>query len=92
MRIKPVASDSRKNSAQCNYNSSMLTAKRCFQEVLLDLVSINFRNCGTSIDPGNRLVDTGDVFDVSNVPFQQSSEAAVSCGAAAGALVAILLT
>ena len=29
----------------------------------------------------------GDVFDVGNVPFERSPEAAISCGAATGALV-----
>ena len=55
---------------------------------MLDLIGINFRNCGISIDPG--IAD--DVFDVGNVPFERSPEAAVSHGAATGALVAILLT
>ena len=67
-----------KNSAQCHHNSGVITAKRCFREVLLDLVGINFRNCGTSIDPGHRWVDAGYIFDVNNVPFERSPEAAVS--------------
>ena len=37
------------------------------------------------IDPGH----SGDVFDVDYVPFVRSAEAAISRGAAAGALVAI---
>ena len=36
------------------------------------------------------LIIPGDVFDVGHVPFEPSPEAAISCGAAAGALVAIL--
>ena len=36
------------------------------------------------------LVIAGDVFDVGNVPFERSPEAAISRGAAAGALVAIV--
>ena len=36
------------------------------------------------------LVSAGDVFDVSNVPFERSPEAAISRGAAAGVLVAIV--
>ena len=43
-----------KNSAQCHHNSGDLTAKKFFIEILLDLVGINFRNRGTSIDPGHR--------------------------------------
>ena len=36
------------------------------------------------------LVITGDVFDIGNVPFERSLEAAISRGAAAGASVAII--
>ena len=36
------------------------------------------------------LVIAGDVFDVGNVPFERSPEAAISREAAAGALVAIV--
>ena len=77
MRTKAVASDSRKkNGAQGHRNSSDLTAKMCFREVLLDLVGINFRNCGMSIDPGHRQATAGDVFDIGNVPFERSPSAA----------------
>ena len=54
------------------------SSKKKFFEMLLDLVGINFRICGISIDPGH----PGDVFDVGNVPFERSPEAAISCGAA----------
>ena len=60
--------------------------KEVFRDVLLDLVGINFRICGISIDPGYPC----DVFDVGYVPFERSPEAAISGGAAAGALVAIV--
>ena len=53
---------------------------------MLDLVGINFRICGISIDPGH----PGDVVDVGNVPFKQSPEAAIRRGAAGGASVAIV--
>ena len=53
---------------------------------MLDLVGINFRICGISIDPGH----PGDVVDVGNMPFERSLEAAISRGAAAGALVVIM--
>ena len=59
---------------------------------MLDLVGINFGNCETSIDSGHRRVAAGDVFDVDKVPFERSPSATVGRGAAAGALVAILLT
>ena len=63
-----------KNSAQCHHNRGVLTAKRCFREVLLDLVGINFHNYGISIDP----VITGDVSDVCYVPFERPPEAALA--------------
>ena len=53
---------------------------------MLDLVGINFRICRISIDRGY----PGDVFDVGYVPFERSPEAAISRGAATGALVAIV--
>ena len=59
---------------------------------MLDLLGINFRNCGTLIDPGHRGATAGDVVYVSNMPFEQSPSAAISRRAAAGVLVAILLT
>ena len=49
-----------------------------FEEVLLDLVDIYFRNCETSIDPGHRRTTAGDAFDVGNVPFERSPSAAES--------------
>ena len=58
------------------------TANDVFREALLDLVGINFRNCGTSIDPGHRRVAAGDVFDVGNVLFERSPSATISRGAA----------
>ena len=58
------------------------TANDVFREVLLDLVGINFRNCGTSIDPGHRRTAAGDVFDVGNVLFERSPSATISRGAA----------
>ena len=62
------------------------SSKKKFFEVLLDLVGINFRICGISIDPGH----LGDVFDVGYVPFERCPEAAISHEAAAGASVAIV--
>ena len=53
---------------------------------MLDLIGINFRICGISIDPGH----SGEVFDVSYMPFERSLKAAISHEAAAGALVAII--
>ena len=53
---------------------------------MLDLVGINLCICGISIDP----VIADDVFDVGNVPFERSPEAALSREAAAGASVAIV--
>ena len=53
---------------------------------MLDLVGINFRICGISIDPGH----PGDVVDVGNMLFERSPEAAISCEAASGASVAIV--
>ena len=84
-------SDSRKKTV-CNAIIIAATQqqKDLFREVLLDLVGIIFRNCGTSIDPGLRRA--GDVFDVGNVPFEQYPSATVSRSVAAGALVAILLS
>ena len=41
--------------------------KDIFQEVLLNLVGINFRNYGILIDPGHRRINAGDVFDVDNM-------------------------
>ena len=55
---------------------------------MLDIIGINLRICGISIDPGHR----HDVFDVGRFlrrPFERSPEAAISRGAAAGASVAI---
>ena len=70
---KAVASDSRKKTV-CNaiIVAASLQQKDVVREVLLDLVGINFRNCRTTIDPGHHRADTGDVFDVGNVPFEQS--------------------
>ena len=45
---------------------------------MFDLVGINFRNCGTSINPCHRRAATGDTFYVSNMPFERSSSAVVS--------------
>ena len=68
--------------------ASFVAAKRCFfGDVLFDLVGMNFRICGISIDPGH----PGDVFDVGYVPFERSSDAAISRGAATSrASVAIM--
>ena len=68
--------------------ASFVAAKEVFRDVLLDLVGIHFRICRILIDPGH----PGDVFDVGYVPFERSSEATISRGAAAGALVAIVQT
>ena len=81
-------------SKVCRLNSLTATIRGSgykffvFREVLLDLVGINFRNCGTSIGPDLRQAAAGDDFDVGNVPFEWSLSAAVS----RGALVTILLT
>ena len=64
------------NNAQC----------RQLRDGLLDLVGINFRICGLSIETGH----PGDVSDVGYVPFEGSPEAAISGGAAARELVAIV--
>ena len=53
---------------------------------MLDLVGINLR----ILEFRSILVIADDVFDVSNVPFERSPEAAISRGAAAGASVAIV--
>ena len=67
--------------------TSFVAAKRSFLDVLLDLVGINFRICGISIDSGH----PGNVFDVGNVSFERSPEAAISISCdRAGALVAIV--
>ena len=66
--------------------ASFVVAKRRFRDVLLDIVGINFRICGISIDPGH----PGDVVDVGNVPFERSLEAAISRRAAGGVSVAIV--
>ena len=58
--------------------ASFVAEKEVFRDVLLDLVGIEFRICGISIDPGL----AGDVFDVGNLLFERSSEAAISRGAA----------
>ena len=81
-----------KNSAQCHRNSGDLTTTNVFREVLLDLVGIHFHNCGTPIDPDHRRAAAGDALDVGNVTFERSPSATDSRGAAAGALVTILLT
>ena len=47
------------------------TTKR--REILLDLIGIDFRNCGTSNDPGHRRAATGDILDIGSVPFERSS-------------------
>ena len=65
---------------------SFVAAKDVFLDVLLDLVGVNFRICGISIDPGH----PGDGFDVDYVLFERSPEAAISRGAAAGASFAIV--
>ena len=57
-----------------------------FRDVLLDLVGVNLCICGISIDPGQ----SGDVFDVGYLPFEQYPEAAISRGATAGASAAIV--
>ena len=57
---------------QWNHNGGVLAEKYVCREVLLDLVGINFRNYGISIDP----VIAGDVSDVGYVPFEQPPEAA----------------
>ena len=74
---------------QCTMSSiaaSFVAAKYFVQDVLPDLVGINFRICGILIDPGH----PGDVCDVGYVLFEPSSKAAINRGAAAGALVAIV--
>ena len=81
---KAVASDSRKKTVRNAVNrASFVAAKRSFQDVLLDLISINFR---ILIDLGH----PGDAFDVGYLPFERSPEAAISHGAASGASVAIM--
>ena len=55
---------------------AFVAAKRSLEDVLLDLVGINFRICGISIDPGH----PRDVFDVGYVQFERSPEAAISDG------------
>ena len=52
--------------------ASFVAAKRSFRNILLDLVCINFRICGISIDP----VHLCDVIDVGYVLFERSPEAA----------------
>ena len=66
--------------------ASFVAAKRSFQDVLLDLVGIHLCICGISINSGH----PGDVFAVGYEPFERSSQAAISRGAAAGAFVAIM--
>ena len=55
-------------------------------DVLLNLVGIDF----VFAEFRSILVIAGDVFDVGNLPFERSPEAAISRGAAAGASVAIV--
>ena len=73
------------------YNAVNRGVLRCsknkfFGDVLLDLVGINFRICGISIDPGHHR----RYFYVGNVPFERSPKAAIGRGATAGALVEIV--
>ena len=87
VRTKAVSSDSRKKK-QCAMPSiaASFVAAKVFRDILLDLVGVHFCICGISIDPGH----PGDVFDVGYMPFERSPEAAISRGAAAGALVVIV--
>ena len=69
MRTKAVASDIMKKKTVRN---AIITAankqqKDVFREVLLNLIGINFRNYGISIDPGHRRADASDDFDVGNM-------------------------
>ena len=79
---KAVASESRKKKTVCN-GGGVVAAKRSFWDVLLDLVGIYFH-----IFEFRSILS--DVLDVGNVLFERSPETAISRGAAAGALVAIL--
>ena len=56
VKTKAVASDSRKvNGTQCRQSRRRLQQeKEVFRDALLDLVGINLRICGISIDPGHR--------------------------------------
>ena len=77
----------KKNGTQCRQSRRhSLQQKEVFRDDSLDLIGINFRICGISIDPGH----SGDVFDVGYMPFERSPEAAISRGATAGASVAIV--
>ena len=78
---KAVAIDSRKKTVRNAVNRGIISSskKEVFRDVLLDLV-------GHFADPGH----PGDVFDVGYVPFERSPEAAISRGAAARSLVAIV--
>ena len=50
MRTKAVASDSRKKTVRNGIVVASEQQKDVFREVLLDLVGINFGNCGILID------------------------------------------
>ena len=91
VKAKAVTSDSRKvNGAQCRQSwRCSLQQNEVFRDALLDLVGINLRICGISIDPDHRR-RCFVFFYVGNVPFERSPEAAISRGAAAGASVAIV--
>ena len=88
MKTKAVASDSRKKTVRNAVNRGVVrtSKKKVFRDVLLDLVGINFRICGISIDPCH----PSDVFDVGYVSLERYPEAAINRGAAAGASVAIV--
>ena len=88
VKTKAVASDSRKKTrcAMSSITASFVAAKKSFRDVLLDLIGINFRICGISINPGH----PDDIFDIGYVSFERSSEAAICRGAAGGASVAIM--
>ena len=68
MRTKAVATVGRKTVRNGIIMSVSLQQKDVFREVLLDLVGINFGNCGISIDSDH----AGDVFDVGFVLFEQN--------------------
>ena len=53
MRTKAFASDSRTKKTVCNgiIMAASEQQRDVFREVFLDLVGINFGNCGISIDP-----------------------------------------
>ena len=76
VKPKAVASYSRKVNGKKKFFEKLCLISKAYNFVFAEFRSI--------------LVIAGDVFDVSNVPFERSPEVAISGGAASGALVAIV--